>query len=745
MFNEAIFQQLNPQQAAAVQATEGPMLIIAGAGSGKTKVLTCRIAHLLTQGVEPWRILAITFTNKAAKEMRERVDKLAGFAAKDVELRTFHSFCARLLRREADHLPGYNKNFAIYDTTDQKTLIKQVIKDMGLDDKRYPVNGVIGKISGAKNSILTPDKFAVEAQLNGDFYSVKTAEIYMEYQKRLKNNNALDFDDLLLLSVQLLTDDEEVRKRYQERFRYIMVDEYQDTNRVQYILTKLLTSPQQNLCVVGDADQSIYGWRGADIRNILDFEKDYPNAQIVKLEQNYRSTKNILDAANAVIANNIERKPKNLWTEKISGTPIYFYHADNGLDEAYFVSDQIRKLNEQGFASGDMAVLYRTNAQSRVLEETLIKQGLPYVIVGGTRFYERKEIKDALAYLHVIANPYDSLNLLRIINVPKRGIGDTTINKLANYAKEQNAHLFDVLSNPEAVPELSAGTVKKLDAFAQLIFELVGNANSISTRDLLDQVLNRTGMLAELENSMDPQEQARGENLKEFLSVAEDFAHSGEEDTLPNFLEHVALVSDIDTAQMQSDAVTLMTLHSAKGLEFRVVFMVGMEDGTFPVGSTAFDATELEEERRLCYVGMTRAQEILYLCAAKERLLYGKTQFYLPSKFLGEVPEKLLQPLRKKKTEELNPRAPKQNFFREKPKPISNVPEWAKRALSGYTPLGGNATKDNFSIGDKVRHNKFGDGIITDINEQPDCQELTIDFNGMEKTLLTKYAKITKI
>ena len=744
MLNEAIFQQLNPQQAAAVQATEGPMLIIAGAGSGKTKVLTCRIAHLLTQGVEPWRILAITFTNKAAKEMRERVDKLAGFAAKDVELRTFHSFCARLLRREAEHLPGYNKNFAIYDTDDQKKIIKQILKDMGRDEKKYPINGILSRISDAKNCLLSPDEFATTIHLNYDFYSEEVAKIYPEYQKRLKQNNAVDFDDLLFLSVKLLTENEDIRKHYQEQFLYIMVDEYQDTNRVQYILTKLLTGPQQNLCVVGDADQSIYGWRGADIHNILDFEKDYPNAQIVKLEQNYRSTKNILDAANAVIANNIERKPKNLWTEKVGGTPIYFYHADTDIDEAYFISDQIRKLNEQGFASGDMAVLYRTNAQSRVLEETLIKQGLPYVIVGGTRFYERKEIKDALAYLHVIANPYDSLNLLRIINVPKRGIGDTTINKLAKYAKEQNAHLFDVLSNPEAVPELNAGTVRKLDTFAQLIFELVSNANSISTRDLLDQVLNRTGMLAELENSMNPQEQARGENLKEFLSVAEDFAHSGEEDTLPNFLEHVALVSDIDTAQMQSDAVTLMTLHSAKGLEFRVVFMVGMEQGIFPV-IRSDEVTKIEEERRLCYVGMTRAQEILYLCNTQNRLLYGTTKSYPESQFLSEVPEKLLQPLRKKKTEELNPRAPKQNFFREKPKPISNVPEWAKKALGGYTPLGGNATKDNFSVGDKVRHNKFGDGVITDINEQPDCQELIIDFNGTEKTLLTKYAKITKI
>lgn len=761
MRNAAIFKQLNPQQAAAVRATEGPMLIIAGAGSGKTRVLTCRVAYLLNQGVEPWRILAITFTNKAAKEMRERVDNMSGLNAEEVELRTFHSFCAQLLHKEAEYLRDYNKNFAIYETADQRNLIKHIVKDLGFDEKKYPPNAVLTMIDYAKNAMLSPEEFASLAQDDNNFYQFEVTEIYAEYQKRLKKNNAMDFDDLLLVTVNLLTENEEVRRKYQERFRYILIDEYQDTNRVQYLLAKLLVGAEQNICVVGDADQSIYGWRGADIRNILDFEKDYPNAQIVKLEQNYRSTQNILDAANAVIVNNVERKPKNLWTNNEKGSLIYHYEADNALDEAYFVTEQIRLLSEKGYNPGDMAILYRANAQSRVLEEMLIKRGMPYVIVGGTQFYERKEIKDVLAYLKVLANPYDSLNLLRIINVPKRGIGETTLNKVDAYARKNDMHLFDVLTNPSAIPDISPGTMKKLDEFAELLFELIGDVGNLTIRALTDKILERTGMLEELENSMDFQDMSRADNLKEFLSVAEDFARSGEENTLQNFLEHIALVSDIDEAVINEDAVTLMTLHSAKSLEFKVVFMVGMEEGTFPVGSTMHNAAELEEERRLCYVGMTRAQELLYLCNARERLLYGRTQNYLPSKFLGEVPPKLIQELRKStkvRTEMPSGATPKTDGLhrgRRKnevvthvepatPK-IENVPDWARKVMTGFTPAGGNATKETFNVGDKVSHVKFGNGIVTNVNQQADCQELTIDFAGEEKILLTKYAKVTKV
>jgi len=743
MITEDFFTNLNPQQAEAVRTTEGPMLIIAGAGSGKTKVLTCRVAHLINQGVEPWRILAITFTNKAAREMRERVDQMAGFAAKQVVLRTFHSFCARLLRLETENLKDYNKNFTIYDTADQKSLVKQILKDMGLDEKRYPVNSVIGMISGGKNAMLTPSDYAKQMQQDGNFFHLKTAEIYEEYQRRLKASNAMDFDDLLLVAVELLQKNEQVRQKYQQRFRYIMVDEYQDTNRVQYVLTKLLAGPTANLCVVGDADQSIYGWRGADIRNILDFEKDYPKAKLIKLEQNYRSTQIILNGANGVISHNTERKPKKLWTDKEGGEPIYHYQASNGPDEAFFITEQIKKLKTKGIQPGDIAVLYRANAQSRVIEEMFMKQGIQYVITGGTRFYERKEIKDAIAYLRVIANPYDTVNLLRIINVPRRGIGDVTLNKLSVYADNQGLHLFDVLSNPGQVPDLKAGIVKKLDTFAALIFELVANATTQNSREILDAVLTKTGMLQELEMDPDPQEQARGDNLREFLSVAEDFAQGEEEDNLANFLEHISLVRDMDDVTMAEDAVTLMTLHSAKGLEFKVVFMIGMEDGTFPVGSTLYNPEEMEEERRLCYVGMTRAREILYLTNAKERLLYGNVQTYLPSKFLEEIPQDLVQEMRRKpETVTLSTTT---NDSGKRRTNINNTPSWASKIMQhNYTPPQQKTNSDIFAVGDKVEHSKFGKGIVTAAEAEGEFQELTIDFNGTEKVLMTRYAAIRK-
>ena len=633
---------LNPQQANAVQTVDGPMLILAGAGSGKTKVLTCRIAHLLNQGVRPYRILAITFTNKAAAEMRERVDKMAGDAAKDVWLHTFHAFCAKLLRIEIHNLDNYTNNFAIYDTADTKSLMKQILQEMNLDEKRYQPSAVIGRISNAKNQLQTPEDYAKQAS---DFYDGKVAEIYARYEAKLQQNNALDFDDLLLLTLKLLQENEEVRTKYQDKFDYIMVDEYQDTNHAQYLLTKILAAKHKNICVVGDADQSIYGWRGADITNILDFEKDYPEAKLVKLEQNYRSTQVILDAANAVIDNNTGRKPKNLWTDNGNGNQITYFRAIDERDEARFVIEQIQALDSRPDVKlGDMSILYRTNTQSRVFEEMLIKSGIAYNIVGGTKFYERKEIKDIIAYLRVIFNPNDSLSLLRIINVPRRGIGDATLAKLQAYAEENNMNLFDVVSASGDVPGLSSRFVGKLEELSSIIFELMGEANSgeVPVKQLIDNVMTKTGYLEELENSKSAQDQSRVENLKELLSVAEDFSKGEEEDNLENFLGRVALVSDIDDAELGEEAITLMTLHSAKGLEFPVVFLVGMEEGIFPHARTLMDEEEIEEERRLCYVGITRAERTLFLSHARMRTVFGHTVSYPPSRFLKEVPRSLI-------------------------------------------------------------------------------------------------------
>jgi len=743
MTNFSIWDNLNSEQITAVKTISGPMLILAGAGSGKTRVLTCRIANLLNQGIEPWRILAITFTNKAAKEMRSRIDKMSGLAAKDVQMSTFHSFCAKLLRVEIKNMRPYTKDFVIYDTIDQKALIKQIIKDFNLENNMYPANSILSIISKAKNAMQSPEQFAQDTLKNVSFYQ-KAADIYLEYQKRLQQNNALDFDDLLLTTVHLFQQHPDILSKYQERFLYIMVDEYQDTNRVQYLLIKLLANKHRNICVVGDADQSIYSWRGADIRNILDFEIDYPDAKIIKLEQNYRSTQNILDAANSVISNNINRKPKKLWTEHKSGVLLCNYTADNAIDEAYFVTEQIKNLITKNISPGEIAVLYRANAQSRVLEEMFIKQGIQYTIVGGTKFYERKEIKDALAYLKVIANPYDTINLQRIINVPKRGIGETTIAKLDTYANNKNLHLFDVISNTNLVKELSPRIATKLEIFSHLIFELINNAPKLSIRNLLEKIFDMTGMLKELENSLDPQDQTRAENLKEFLSVAEDFTKNSEENTLSAFLEQVSLVSDIDTANIQENAVTLMTLHSAKGLEFKTVFITGMDDGVFPISNLDANNNEMEEERRLCYVGMTRAKEMLYLINAKERMLYGYTQNHPPSRFINEIPNNLIQHIQKKNTSITGQCILPTNNYPKKTN-VSNVPSWAKKTFDKFIPTDKFSTKTIFEIGDKVSNPKYGIGIITASQKDGDSQELTINFNGEEKIFLTKYAILKKL
>lgn len=729
-------QGLNKEQALAVQTTDGPMLILAGAGSGKTKVLTCRIAHLLQQGVAPYRILAITFTNKAAAEMRERVDRMAGETAKDVWLFTFHAFCARLLRRDIDKLEGYGNNFAIYDTSDAQNVVKQVLKEMNLDEKRFQPAGLCARISSAKNQLLSPVDYAKAAN---DFYEEKAAQIYASYQEKLRQNNALDFDDLLLLTVQLLQENAEVREKYQDKFQYIMVDEYQDTNHVQYLLTKLLAGKHRNICVVGDADQSIYGWRGADIQNILDFEKDYPDAKLIKLEQNYRSTQVILDAANAVIENNTGRKPKNLWTDNGTGREITYFQAMDERDEARFVIEQLQRLQqEEKMRLGDMAVLYRTNTQSRVFEEMLIKSGISYNMVGGTKFYERKEIKDILAYLRVIFNPNDSLSLLRIINVPRRGIGDATLGRLQVYAAENGLHLFEVLSNAAAVPGLNSRFVGKLDELSGIIFELMGEAEEVPVKQLIEDVMQRTGYLEELQLSKNVQDQSRVDNLMELLSVAEDFAKGGEENTLENFLANVALVSDIDDAELGEDAVTLMTLHSAKGLEFPVVFLAGMEEGIFPHARTLMDEEEIEEERRLCYVGITRAEKYLFMSNARMRTIYGHTVSYPPSRFLQEVPRGLLHIYKRPVVQRQAPREERRSDNR-------STANWFLQPKSSFIPQG-NSSGSSFTAGDKVSHSKWGTGTVVSVKNTEDGQEVKVAFAGAGiRSLLTKYAVLKKL
>ena len=735
---------LNPQQAEAVINTEGPMLIMAGAGSGKTKVLTCRVVNLLQKGVRPYRILAITFTNKAAAEMRERVNNMSGPAAKDVWLFTFHAFCARFLRMEIDKLPGYGGNFAIYDTADSQNLIKQILKEMNLDDKRFQPSGILSRISNAKNALQDAAAFARQA---GDFYEQKVADIYSRYEQKLQLNNALDFDDLLMLSIKLLQENKEVREKYQDRFDYLLVDEYQDTNHAQYLLTKFLAAKHRNICVVGDADQSIYGWRGADIQNILDFEKDYPDAKVIKLEQNYRSTQIILDAANAVIENNTGRKPKNLWTENKSGADIIYFQAVDERDEARFVIEQLQNLQRtENKKLGDMAILYRTNTQSRIFEEMLIKSGISYNMVGGLKFYERKEIKDIIAYLRVIFNPADSLSLLRIINVPKRGIGDASLAKIQAYAAANNVSLFEAVSNAAAIDGLSSRFVSKLDDLAGIIFELMNLANEAPVEDLIDRVLRDTGYLEELENERTPQAQSRIDNLHELISVAQEFAASEEENNLENFLAHVALVSDIDDTELGEDAITLMTLHSSKGLEFPVVFLVGMEEGLFPHARTLMDETEIEEERRLCYVGITRAKEKLFLSSTKMRTIYGNTVTYPPSRFLQEIPARLVKTIKRQERFSAleNFKQVSEKYSARPQKPASTFNPHSFMPQKPAAAAGGTGTR--FNTGDRVSHSKWGEGMVVSVKDSPDGQEVKVAFAGAGvRSLLTKYAVLKKL
>lgn len=721
---------LNKEQQQAVQHTEGPLLILAGAGSGKTKVLTVRIAHLLAQGVNPYEILAITFTNKAAKEMKSRVEGLVGDVANRIWLSTFHSFCAKFLRFEIDSFLGYNSNFTIYDTSDSQAVIKAALKALNLDDKYYPVGAMIAAISDAKNQLLFASDFRKQAR---DFYQQKVADVFEYYERELRKNNALDFDDLLLVAVKLLQSNAAVLDKYSHRFRYVMIDEYQDTNHAQYLLAKLLASHWKNIAVVGDADQSIYAWRGADIQNILDFEKDYPNCTSIKLEQNYRSTKIILDAANAVIDNNEGRPEKNLWTDKTEGAKIQHFTAQSEHEEAAFIGDTIAKKHDiHDVPYGDMAILYRTNAQSRVLEEALIKRALPYTMVGGTKFYDCKEIKDVLAYLRVLYNPFDDLSLLRIINVPKRSIGATTVAKLQEYARANGTSLFMTLTQLHLIDSIKGKTKEKLEEFGILIFTLVSEMENRTVLDILESILDRTGYLAQLEESTDPQDQARAENIGELLSVAKDFQDTNPSGTVEDFLEQVALVNDVDSFEQEEAKVTLMTLHAAKGLEFPIVFLCGLEEGLFPHSRTLMNPEEIEEERRLAYVGITRAEKELYISNATTRTVFGRTSSYLPSRFIDEIPEELVDGLRAK---------------RKVPDDIKrHVPQHMSVTSRPVTkPIVRNEVIADWKVGDTAIHSKWGNGKVINVTGEGAGMKLTIEFptQGV-RVVMAKFAPVKK-
>lgn len=730
-----IFDTLNDRQCEAVKHTEGPLLITAGAGSGKTKVLTCRIAHLLELGVAPYRILAITFTNKAAKEMKERVINLVGAQADSIWLSTFHSFCAKLLRFEVDGFHGYTRNFTIYDSSDQLVLVKDCLKKLNLDDKQFMPRSVLGTISSAKNVLMDAKAFAAQAS---DFYEQKVADVYALYQEKLRENNAVDFDDLLFLAVRLLQEKEEVREKYQSRFQYILVDEYQDTNHAQYALTKILAARWRNICVVGDADQSIYAWRGADIRNIIDFTRDYPDAASIKLEQNYRSTKTILHAANAVIDNNESRPKKTLWTENPAGNKIIHYQAQTEHDEADYIAGVIYNRHEISHEPyGDMAILFRTNAQSRVLEEKLMRYAIPYTMVGGTKFYDRKEIKDVLAYLRLLYNPEDSLSLTRIINVPKRNIGATTMEHVAAYAEEQGISLFEALSSTDEIPVTKRARTS-LENFAAMIFDLLNDIEGKDVLSLIETVIKQTGYgdMLDKEAEHDPQGESRKENVGEFLSVAKDYMDSNPDGNLQDFLENVALVSDVDDFESSDSKVTLMTLHAAKGLEFPVVFLTGLDEGLFPHSRTLLDPAQVEEERRLAYVGITRAERQLYVTNAITRTMYGRISAYMPSRFLAEIPPQLMEDYHRKSAmpQSRTTAVPGKQRVSILTKPVaSSLPK--KHAVT-----------DTFAKGDKVRHKIWGIGTVLDVIGEGPNMQMKIQFptKGVRQVVV-KYAPLEKI
>lgn len=767
----SIYDKLNEPQREAVYHTDGPLLILAGAGSGKTRVLTHRIAYLIGErGVDAWNILAITFTNKAAEEMRQRVDNLVGFGAESVWVSTFHSACVRILRRFIDRL-GYENHFTIYDTDDQKTLIKEVCRKVDVDTKVFKERSLLSAISSAKNEMILPDEFELNA--GGDFAKMKIAKVYREYEAQMRANNALDFDDLLVKTVQLLQTQPDVLESYQERFRYIMVDEYQDTNTVQFQLVSLLAGKYKNLCVVGDDDQSIYKFRGANIRNILDFEHEFPDAKVIKLEQNYRSTGNILNAANSVIANNRGRKEKSLWTENGEGELIRLRQFDTAFDEADFIGEDIKSAVRQGGSYNDSAVLYRTNAQSRLLEEKFIAMNIPYKIVGGVNFYARREIKDLLAYLKTIDNGRDDVAVRRIINVPKRGIGLTTINRIQESATERGIGFYEALLAPELIAGVGRSATK-LDSFAALIEYFKTLAEEMNITDLLQEVIEKTGYIESLENEDKEEAKTRKENIDELISKAATYEEScqdkDEKATLSGFLEEVALVADIDSLDEDQEYVVLMTLHSAKGLEFPRVYLAGMEDGLFPgyMSINAGDREELEEERRLCYVGITRAEQELTLTSARRRMVHGETQYNPMSRFVKEIPRELLDTGNKKFTQETEMPAQQNTYARAREafraqafagalggmtpaknqgvgKPLTGSQALASLQKGSQLAAGGNGPL-GYEAGDRVRHVKFGEGTVTEIKEGGRDHEVTIEFDSVgTRKMFAKFAKLVKV
>ncbi len=757
----SIYDTLNKEQKEAVTTTEGPLLLLAGAGSGKTRVLTHRIAYLIDEvGVNPWNILAITFTNKAAGEMRERVDNIVGFGADQVWVSTFHSTCVRILRRYIDKL-GFDNHFTIYDTDDQKAIIKDVCKRQMIDTKMLKERAVLSAISSAKNELITPTEYELQAM--GDYQKKKIAACYKEYQRELKKSNALDFDDLLVMTVELLKSCPEVLNQYQERFRYIMVDEYQDTNTAQFELIRLLADKYRNLCVVGDDDQSIYKFRGANIRNILDYEKVYPEARVIKLEQNYRSTGNILDTANAVIRNNRGRKEKTLWTAKDQGSRIHFRQFDNGYEEAEYISDDIAARVRKGQAHyGDFAILYRTNAQSRMLEERLVVDGMPYNVVGGVNFYARREIKDILAYLKTIDNGRDDLAVKRIINVPKRGIGNATLDKVQSYADMRGITFYQALEQMDQITSLGRSAAK-LEPFVKMIQVFKAKAKYYGIVDMIHEIMDTIDYEAYLQSIDDEDGNDRMENVEEFLNRAVFYEQTHDEISLSEFLEEIALVADIDSLENGTDRILLMTLHSAKGLEFPYVYLAGMEDGLFPsyMCINSEDPGDLEEERRLAYVGITRAQEELTLSYARSRMIRGENQYNPVSRFVQEIPGELLDntPPGKKTVDaggfagsgggDFRPKA----ILRPRVTPRENKP-YIAQGIGSLNKIAGITKGDSmetlgeleYQEGDRVCHLKYGDGTVTQIAKEPRDYKVTVNFDRAgQKIMYASFAKLKKV
>jgi len=773
---------LNPMQRRAAETLEGPVLILAGAGSGKTRTLTYRVANLLEHGVKAWHILALTFTNKAAREMRERIERLAGADAGEAWIGTFHSICCRILRRDIEKL-GYERSFTIYDDDDQQRVIKAVLKELDIDEKFLPPKAVGADISDAKNRLLSPDEWLQKR--GGDYRSQKTHDVMTRYEQRLRAANALDFDDLLVKTLQLFVEHPPVLEYYQGRFQYVHVDEYQDTNYAQYQLVRLITRESRNLCVVGDDDQSIYGWRGADIRNILDFEKDFPDATVIKLEQNYRSTANILDAANQIIAHNEGRKEKELWTEDGEGEKITLYAAADERDEAAWICQRIRQLQRGGTPYGSIAILYRMHALSRVLEETLMRAGIPYHVYGGTRFYDRREVRDVLAYLRVIQNPADDISLSRIINVPKRAIGDSTVEQLTQYARQNDMSLYAAVAAP---PDTLASRARKsVNDFSSLIVSLLLAKETLPLSELVQKVIDDSGLIAQYQKEENEENQARIENIREFMGAVTEFEQKSEDKSLFAFLENVALVTELDNQDSAPSFVTMMTLHSAKGLEYDAVFMSGMEEGIFPSARAMQEDNRVEEERRLCYVGVTRARKLLHLSYARRRMLFNQMQFNAPSCFLQEIPKRLIREeqssaaqsasygygapaargagwgsyggsgMRRQGGYQDNESRPQYGYGDTMPQRRAPAPKAPARPAQqpwnipgvqrGFVPSPARSVQVQlFKVGDKVQHPKFGKGVIREVTGSGDAARLHIVFPVFgEKVLAQSIAPIVKI